>query len=151
MSGRNARSAPRRSRAGWLATLVGLSLLAIPGFGVGLLAGKSFFPSAYVGSQVNKFGRVQAVSGAGVWWNKIGTYVTVFHALNGLDSPFIPADDARFQQRFAYIQNGGLNLSLSYEIANFEFLVSRGYAFKNGGDDIVFEVRYRFFFNADDL
>ena len=46
---------------------------------------------------------------------------------------------------------GGLNLSLSYEIANFEFLVSRGYAFKNGGDDLIFEVRYRFFFNAEDL
>ena len=39
MSGQRGRSAPRRSRAGWLATLVGLSLLAIPGFGLGLLAG----------------------------------------------------------------------------------------------------------------
>ncbi len=39
MSGQHGRSAPRRSRAGWLATLVGLSLLAIPGFGLGLLAG----------------------------------------------------------------------------------------------------------------
>ena len=39
MSGPRGRSAPRRSRAGWLVTLVGLSLLAIPGFGVGLLAG----------------------------------------------------------------------------------------------------------------
>ncbi len=39
MSGQRGRSAPRRSRAGWLATLVGLSLLAIPGFGLGLLGG----------------------------------------------------------------------------------------------------------------
>ena len=39
MSGQHGRSAPRRSRAGWLATLVGLSLLAIPGFGLGLLGG----------------------------------------------------------------------------------------------------------------
>ena len=39
MSRQRGRSAPRRSRAGWLATLVGLSLLAIPGFGLGLLAG----------------------------------------------------------------------------------------------------------------
>ena len=39
MSRQRGRSAPRRSRAGWLATLVGLSLLAIPGFGLGLLGG----------------------------------------------------------------------------------------------------------------
>ncbi|MEE9606810.1 MAG: SPOR domain-containing protein [Myxococcota bacterium] len=39
MSGQRGRAAPRRSRAGWLATLVGLSLLAIPGFGLGLLGG----------------------------------------------------------------------------------------------------------------
>jgi len=39
---------------------------------------KAVFPSLQAGVNVNKFGRVQGIAGAGLWWNSIGLYLTGF-------------------------------------------------------------------------
>jgi hypothetical protein len=116
-------------------------------YGYGWVLGNAFFPSASVGTQVNKFGRTQIVSGVGVWWNQIGTYLTSYVTLNGLNSPAIPQSHPDYDKKWAYTKTAGLKLSLSYEVKGFKFRAAKNFPLKNAGNDVVFEVRYRNFFD----
>jgi hypothetical protein len=48
--------------------------------GAAVISRKAVFPSGQVGLNVNKFGRVQGLAGAGLWWNRFGLYLTGFKA-----------------------------------------------------------------------
>ena len=113
--------------------------------GFGLVKSKSLYPSAYGGTIVNRFGRVQAIGGAGVWWNGIGIYATAFHSFNG-DNAIRGPEDAR-PINFANLENGGVSLSLSYQWRDLEFVAKRNFELRNGGNDFTFGIRVRRFFN----
>ena len=53
-------------------TDIRLNLIWFHADGVGLISQKAIFPSSYFGMIVNKYGRVQGIAGAGLWWNGIG-------------------------------------------------------------------------------
>lgn len=113
--------------------------------GVGFMLGNSFFPSAYIGTAVNRYGRVQMLAGSGIWWNGIGTYATGLYTLNGVADPFNPGSDAAV--RFAKLKNSGLTLSMSYQFHNFKFLLKKNRPIRNSGNDLSFSIQYQFFFN----
>ncbi len=115
--------------------------------GIGLLADKRLFPSAYVGGIVNQFGRVQGIAGAGLWWNRIGTYLTFFHAFNGVDDPRNPGADV--DRVAANLNNRGMSVSLSYQLGDFLIQARQNVALKNGGNDLTLALQYRFFFGEE--
>jgi len=109
--------------------------------GAGFLVDQPLFPSAYVGTVVNRFGRVQAVGGVGVWWKKVGLYSTAFHSFNGDDPVF---DGESFGDvNFANLENQGFSVSASYEWRTFEFRVKQNFALENGSDDLSFAITFR--------
>ncbi len=122
-------------------TDVRANLVWFDGDGFGLFAGQPVFPSGYLGTIVNRFGRVQAVGGVGSWWRGLGTYLTVFRSLNG--------DQPRFDGtgygdvNFANLRNAGYSLSLSYEWRDLELGVKRNFPIKNGSEDLTLSLRYR--------
>lgn len=124
-------------------TDVRLNLVAYSLDGAWLLGGDPVFPSAYVGSILNRYGRVQGIGGTGAWWRSVGAYLTVFQALNGVEDPAAPGEDA--DVLFAAIQNGGVSLSGSYEFRNFLVTVRRNWPLQNGGNDFALALEYRFF------
>ena len=109
--------------------------------GAGFVGGQPLFPSAYVGTVVNRFGRVQAVGGVGLWWKKIGLYGTAFHSFNGDDPIF---DGVSYGEvNFANLENQGYSVSASYEWRAFEFRVKQNFALENGSDDLSFAITFR--------
>jgi hypothetical protein len=104
----------------------------------------AIFPSVYAGVNVNKFGRVQGLAGAGLWWNKIGFYLAGFNAFNGVNEALNPGNDA--DKIFANLKNSGVSLGLTYEFHNFMIWVRQTYALKNGGDDLTLSLQYQNFF-----
>ncbi|MEM6647216.1 MAG: hypothetical protein AAF730_13290 [Bacteroidota bacterium] len=103
------------------------------------------FPSAYVGGIVNEHGRVQAVVGAGAWWNQFNLYVTGYYALNGVEDPLNPRPE-EIGRVFASLRNAGVNASLSYDIGNWTVNLRKNIPIENAGNEIVFGIRYRYFF-----
>ena len=108
--------------------------------GAGLLRDRPVHPSTYVGSIVNEYGRVQAIAGAGLWWNRIGVYGTGLHSFNGVEDPMNPGDD--FDKRFAYLKNSGVSASVSYDWGPVTLLARKHWPIENGGNDLVFGIRY---------
>ena len=117
-------------------------------FGVGSFFGKSFFPSAYLGGVINKYGRFQMIAGLGNWWNKIGMYATMFHAFNGVENPGT-VSEADKDKSFANLKNSGISLSATYEIRDLMFLVKKNFARENSGNDFALSLQYRFFFLSE--
>jgi len=105
---------------------------------------EAVFPSTYVGVTVNKFGRVQGLAGAGIWWNRIGLYLAGFHAFNGVNEALNPGKDV--DKIFANLKNSGVSLALTYEVHNFMIGVRQNYALKNGGHDLTLSLQYQNFF-----
>ena len=108
------------------------------------------FPSAYVGTIVNQYGRVQAVGGVGLWWRGLGAYATGYYAFNGVDNPFEPGD--AMNHRFASLKNAGMTASVSYQlqvagVGDFAAEVRKTIPFKNAGNDLLFLFRYGFVWN----
>ena len=102
------------------------------------------FPSTYVGVNVNKFGRVQGLAGAGIWWNGIGLSLAGFNAFNGVNEALNPGKDV--DKIFANLKNSGVSLGLTYEFHNFMIWVRQNYALKNGGHDLTLSLQYQNFF-----
>ena len=104
--------------------------------GHGYFRGHSFFSSAYVGTVVNSWGRVQGLAGFGSWWKRYGLYLTGFHAFNG--------DDARGERiNFAELDNAGISFTALGRFGRFEVEVKRNFIIRNGGNDVTATVRYR--------
>lgn len=114
--------------------------------GAGLLRGKPYFRSGYVGVIVNRFGRIQGIAGAGVWWNGIGTYLTGFYAFNGVRDPLHPGDQA--DRAYARLQNAGVSLSLSYDLGPVMVGLKRNVPLLNGSNDLSFTLQFRHFFES---
>jgi hypothetical protein len=93
---------------------------------------------------VNKFGRVQGLAGAGVWWNKIGIYLTGFAAFNGVNEALNPGKDD--DKIFANLKNSGVSLGMTYEFYDFMLWVRQNRALKNGGHDFTVSLQYQHFF-----
>ncbi len=120
------------------------SLVAFDQDGMMMLNGKAVFPSAYLGVNVNKYGRVQGLAGAGVWWNGIGLHLDGLNAFNGVNEALNPGKDV--DKIFAQLKNRGASLALSYEVQDFLLRVRQNRAFKNGGHDLTFSAQYQHFF-----
>ena len=119
-----------------------LNLVTFTRDGVAVIRQKAVFPSLYSGLVINKYGRIQAIGGAGVWWNYFGFYVTGLHAFNGVKDPFNPGSDADIT--FANLQNSGVSFQLSYEFRDITFNLKRNHAIKNGGNDLTFSLQYHY-------
>ncbi len=124
-----------------------INLVAFHPDGMGFIAGKPVFPSGYVGGIMNQFGRVQGITGAGLWWNHLNVYLTFFYAFNGVEDPRYPGKHADITA--AYLDNGGVTTSLSYQIGDFLLEARRNIPLKNGGNDFTLVLQYRFFFGSD--
>ena len=122
--------------------LLGKFVLSEPD-GMGSTIGSLVFPSAYAGMMVNRFGRVQLLSGGGLWTRGFGVYTTVFHSVNGIGNPANPGE--RSDELYAALQNSGLTLSFSYAIREMEIGIKQNVPLRNGGNDLSLSLRYRAF------
>ncbi|MEM1247289.1 MAG: hypothetical protein AAGA81_19740 [Acidobacteriota bacterium] len=112
------------------------NLVLFDSVGKGYYGGYSVFPSAYIGTQINSFGRVQGLIGGGAWWKQFGVYLTGFHAFNG--------DDATGERiNFADLDNAGISLTTMARLGRFEVELKRNFIIRNGGNDLTFSVRLR--------
>ncbi|MEM1128692.1 MAG: hypothetical protein AAGI71_18760 [Bacteroidota bacterium] len=112
--------------------------------GMGWLRGAPLFPSAYAGSIVNEFGRVQGLVGAGAWWKGLGVYGVGFYSFNGFTSP---RDESLLAERtFGFLRDAGINVSASYMWRTLKLEVRRNLPFRNGTNDLTVKLEYRHFF-----
>jgi len=125
-------------------TDIRLNLIMFDLDGLAIISNKAVFPSYQVGMNVNKFGRVQGIAGAGLWWNGIGVYLTGFKAFNGVNEALNPGKDA--DKIFANLKNAGLTFGMTYEFHEFLVWLRQNYAFKNGGHDLTLSLQYQHFF-----
>jgi hypothetical protein len=121
-----------------------LSLVLSDLDGAAIISHKAIFPSGQVGVNVNKFGRVQGIAGAGLWWNRCGLYLTGFKAFNGVNEPLNPGKDA--DKIFANLKNSGVSLGVTYEFYDFMLWVRQNRALQNGGNDFTVSLQYQHFF-----
>jgi hypothetical protein len=112
--------------------------------GVGTLARKPIFPSSYVGVMINKYGRVQNLVGAGVWWNGVSVYATGLISLNGVEDVSNPGEDA--DKVFANLKNRGVSVALTYQFRDLIIGVGRNYSLMNGGNDLVLTLQFQRYF-----
>ena len=125
-------------------TDVRLNLVMFDPDGMALINRRPLFPSGHLGVNVNKFGRVQGVSGAGLWWNNLGFYLTAFHAFNGVNEALNPGEDA--DKAFANLKNSGVTFGVTYEYHEFLIWLKHNYALRNGGNDLTLSLQYQRFF-----
>jgi hypothetical protein len=112
--------------------------------GAAVVSHKAVFPSGQAGVNINKFGRVQGIAGAGLWWNNIGAYLTGFTAFNGVNEALNPGKDK--DKIFANLKNSGVSLGVTYEFYDFMLWVRQNRALKNGGHDFTVSLQYQHFF-----
>ena len=125
-----------------------LKLVAFEPDGWGAVS-NAVFPSAYVGLIVNRYARVQAIGGAGLWFRGFGAYATVIHAFNGVADPMQPGD--RSGEAFAAVDNAVASVSGSYDLDiaqsdRIHIEVRKNFAIRNAGNDIVGIVELMHFF-----
>lgn len=125
-------------------TDIRLNLIMFDPDGLAIISNKAVFPSYQVGMNLNKYGRVQGIAGAGLWWNGIGVHLTGFKAFNGVNEALNPGKDA--DKIFANLKNAGLTIGVTYEFHEFMVWVRQNYAFKNGGHDLTLSLQYQHFF-----
>jgi hypothetical protein len=112
--------------------------------GVASWRGSPVHPSASIGTIINEYGRVQLLAAAGLWWRGFGTYISGFSALNGVENPMDPGNDAEIA--FANLQNRGITASLSYEFLGWEVALRRNTGITNSGNDWTIAMSYRALF-----
>jgi hypothetical protein len=105
------------------------------------------FPSMYAGAIVNRYGRTQAIAGAGVWWHGLSTYLTGYYSFNGVKDPFSPGDGASY--KFASLKNSGVTGSLGYDLqipqfGDIKLEVRQNIPFENAGNDLRISIGYRY-------
>jgi len=120
-----------------------LKLVLFDADGASVFFDETVFPSTYIGASVNKFGRVQGLAGAGIWWNGIGLYLAGFNAFNGVNEALNPGKD--FDKIFANLKNSGVSLGVTYEFHNFMIWLRQNHALKNGGHDFTVSLQYQNF------
>lgn len=123
---------------------VRLSLVLFDADGLAALSRRAVFPSAQLGVNVNKYGRVQGIAGLGLWWNRVGAYVSGFQAFNGVVDARRPGKDA--DKVFANLKNSGVTFCMTYELHEFLLLARQNYALQNGGHDLTVSLQYQHFF-----
>ncbi|MEM1128691.1 MAG: hypothetical protein AAGI71_18755 [Bacteroidota bacterium] len=111
--------------------------------GVGWLRGAPLFPSAYVGSIVNEFGRAQGLVGVGTWWKGLGIYGVGFYSFNGEDNPL--ATGKLTAKAFGLLRDAGVNVSASYTWRDLTLEVRRNIPFRNGANIWNLQLKYRYF------
>jgi hypothetical protein len=121
-----------------------VNLVAFTPDGLAMLKHRPVFPSLQAGLNVNKFGRVQGVMSAGLWWRGAGLFVSGFQAFNGVANPLQPGEEA--DKAFANLKNGGVSLGASYEYRDFVVWLKHNYAIMNGGNDLTLSLQYQRFF-----
>jgi len=121
-----------------------LKLVLSDADGVSAFFNGAVFPSTYAGVNVNKFGRVQGLAGAAIWWNKIGLSLAGFNAFNGVNEALNPGKDV--DKIFANLKNSGVSFGLTYEFHNFMIWAKKNFALKNGGNDLTLSLQYQKFF-----
>ncbi len=121
-----------------------LNLVMFAPGGVAMIGARPLFPSAQIGVNVNKFGRVQGLAGAGTWWNNCGLYLTAFQAFNGVTEALNPGEDA--DKIFANLKNAGVTFGVTYEYRDFLIWLKQNYALMNGGNDLTLSLQYQHFF-----
>lgn len=115
--------------------------------GAAVISHKAVFPSGQVGVNVNKFGRVQGLAGAGLWWNRFGLYLTGFKAFNGVNEVIEALKTGKDDDKiFANLKNSGVSLGVTYELYDFMLWVRQNRALKNGGHDFTVSLQYQHFF-----
>lgn len=110
----------------------------------------ALFPSLSVGAIVNRFGRVQLLAGAGVWWSGFSVFATGLYAVNGIEDPGTATSSDR--GIFAAIRNRAVTVSAGYDVdvsrgMQLHFEVRRNFAIENSGNDLVGAVTLRYFFD----
>ncbi len=121
-----------------------LSLVAFAPEGFAMLGHHPVFHSLQAGVNVNKFGRVQGLAGAGLWWKGVGVYLTGFQAFNGVVDALHPGEDA--DKIFANLKNSGVSVGATYEYRDFLIWFKHNYALMNGGNDLMLSLQYQRFF-----
>ncbi|NUO79308.1 hypothetical protein HUU05_04465 [candidate division KSB1 bacterium] len=121
-----------------------LKLVVFDEDGVAMLAGAPVFPSGYLGTNVNRYGRVQGLLGAGIWWKGLGLHLAGYNAFNGVNEVLKPGTNA--DNIFANLKNRGASLAVTYEFYDFLLWVRQNHAFHNGGHDRTFSLQYQHFF-----
>jgi hypothetical protein len=111
--------------------------------GIVTLLDEAIFPSAYLGANVNKFGRVQGLAGAGLWWKGVGLYFAGFNAFNGVNEPLNPGND--IDKIFANLKNSGVSFGGTFEFRSLIIEIRQNFALKNGGDDLTLSLHYQNF------
>lgn len=114
--------------------------------GTGLLSRKAIFPSAHIGTNVNQYGRVQALGGFALWWNGFGLQADGFYAFNGVEDVFNPGKDG--DKIFAHLKNSGVGAGIMYEFHDLQLWVRQNLALQNGGHDFTASLQYQHFFSA---
>ena len=122
-----------------------LNLVAFSPDGVTLWRDRAVHPSGYVGTQINRYGRVQALAGAGAWWNGWGVYATAHHSFNGVED--LSNAGEHFEHRFAFLDNRGVTASLSYDVRPLQISVRRHFSLKNGGNDLTVSAQWSWAFD----
>ncbi|MDZ7269907.1 MAG: hypothetical protein ONB48_16780 [candidate division KSB1 bacterium] len=121
-----------------------LSLILFDPDGFAAISRRAVFPSAQVGVNVNKYGRVQGLAGVGLWWNHLGAYLSGFQSFNGVEDARHPGRDA--DKIFANLKNSGVTFCMTYELREFMLLARQNYALQNGGHDFTISLQYQHFF-----
>jgi hypothetical protein len=121
-----------------------INLVIFEADGLPLISHRPLFPSAQLGVNVNKFGRIQGVVGASMWWNGAGLSLAGFKAFNGVVDALNPGDDA--DKIFANLKNSGVTLGVTYEFHDFLIWLKHNYAIMNAGNDLMLSLQYQHFF-----
>jgi hypothetical protein len=121
-----------------------LSLVMFAPDGMATIFHRALFPSAHLGVNVNQFGRVQGIAGAGLWRSGLGVYLTGFAAFNGVNEALHPGKDG--DKIFANLKNQGVTFGVTYEFHDLLLWVRQNRALKNGGHDFTLSLQYQHFF-----
>ena len=115
--------------------------------GAGYLGNYRLFPSGYGGAIVNRFGRVQAIAGAGAWWNSFNLYFTGIYSLNGVADIRSPEPE-QADKAFIFLKNSAVSASLSYYVGEWIVGIRHNFPFANSGNDWVFSLQHTLYFNS---
>ena len=115
--------------------------------GTGFIGNHRLFPSGYGGLSVNRFGRVQAIVGAGTWWNHFNLYLTGFYSFNGVVDIRQPKPD-QADKAYIYLKNRGISANLSYYLGEWIVGVRHNFPVANSGNEWVFSLQHTLYFQS---
>ncbi len=114
--------------------------------GHGFLLDYPLFPSGYSGVIINRFGRIQAIAGAGTFWRGLNIYITGFYAINGVSDPRAPSAD-QTDIVFGFLNNSGISGSVALYLEDWLLGVRHNFPIFNSGNEWVFSLQYTFHYD----